>query len=98
MIGVLLVGGLLAGCASISVGTKPRNQPPPVTRTDDTRSIETIRAENAQFRARQAELENSYQQWQAAVAQEEQTKKDLKAQKDRAEKDLKEAQKRAKKS
>ena len=99
IISILLFSVLLAGCASVSIGQKPRNDPPPpATRADDGRPIETIRAENARFRARQAELENSCRQWQAAVDQEERTKKDLKAQKDRAEKDLKEAKKRAKES
>ena len=98
IISVLLTGAFLAGCGSVSIGSKPRRESPPVTRTDDARPIETIRAENAQFRARQAELENAYQQRQTAVAQEERNKKDLKTQKDRAEKDLKDAQKRAKKS
>ena len=99
MIGVVLCSVFLAGCADINIGQKSRNEPQPVmTRTDDVRSVEAIRADNAELRARQAELESTYQRWQAAVAQEERTKKDLKAQKDRAEKDLKDAQKRAKKS
>jgi len=84
---------ILAGCASVNVGAKPRNEPPPVTRTDDSRPVANIRAENAQLRARQAELENTYQQWQVAVGREERTKNDLKAQRKRAKDDLKRAKK-----
>jgi len=89
----LLVLVLLAGCASVNVGTRPRNDPPPVTRTDDPRPVADIRADNARLRARQTELENTYRQWQTAVDREERTKKDLNAQKKRAEDDLKRAPK-----
>ena len=99
LFGVLLVLALLAGCGKFNFTTKPRNTAPPaVTQVDDPRPIGDIRAENARLRARQAELENTYREWQAAVDREEQTKKDLKKQRDRAEDDLKQAKKRAKKS
>jgi len=98
ILGVLLVSALLVGCADINVTSKPRSQPAAVTQVDDPRPVEDIRAENAKLRARQAELEISYREWQAAVDREERTKKDLKSQKDRAEDDLKKAKKQAKKS
>ena len=100
ILGVLFsFSAFLAGCGSFNLTTKPRSQPPPaVTRTDDSRPIEDIRAENDRLRARQADLENSHREWQAAVDREERTKKDMKSQKDRAENDLKQAKKRAKKS
>ena len=97
IVGALLFSTILAGCASVNVGNA-RNEPPPaMAPVDDARPVATIRAENAQLRARNAELEDAYRQWQAAVAHEEKNKKDLKAQRDREEKDLKIAKDQAKK-
>ena len=95
---LLLSLAVFAGCASVNVSNKPRSQPAAVTRVDDARPVADIRAENAQLRARNAELENSHHQWQAAVDREERAKDDLKAQRKRAEDDLKKAKKQAKKS